>query len=157
MAIILTKKGQEILVDDCDFEELSRDRWYVDGKGYARRNSTKAEHGNGRRKGVLMHRKIMGFPVGFEIDHQNHNKLDNRKSNLRIVTTSQNQMNRPVQSNNRLGIKGIHYCNTRKKFVAQIKINKKKINLGRFTTIEAAVEARKQAEIKYHGDFAYKS
>lgn len=157
MAIIYTRKGQAILVDDCDYEELNRYRWYLNLSGYAQRNSNKAEYGNGRRKPILMHRQIMGFSVGMLIDHISGDKLDNRRSNLRLATRSQNSMNSKIYSNNKLGVKGIHFCKERNKFYACIRINNKGINLGRFNTIEEAVAARKRAEELHFGEFRYKN
>ena len=81
-----------------------------------------------------------------EVDHINHNKLDNRKSNLRICTHQQNCMN--VSDN----VKGIHYDKSRNKWMAHIKGK----NLGRFNTKEEAIEARKQAEMDYFGEYRNK-
>jgi hypothetical protein len=89
---------------------------------------------------------IMGYRPGFEIDHINHNILDNRKRNLRFVTQSQNNMNRK-------GVLG--YRNYFSLFEPRIKINKKEIYLGRFKNKNQAIRARKKAEKIYFKEYAY--
>lgn len=144
MKIIFTSKCEEILVDDSDYEELSRYKWHVSTTtGYAC-----------RFHGILMHRQIMRFPDEMLIDHISGNKLDNRRSNLRIATKSQNGMNRKVNLNNKLGVKGVDLFQG--KYRATININLKRIHLGYFNTIEEAAEARRRAEEFYFGEFAYK-
>lgn len=65
-------------------------------------------------------------------------------------------MNRVCGKNNSLGIKGIARVKDRKAFCARIQINNKSIYLGYFKQIEGAIEARKQAELKYFGEFRFK-
>lgn len=89
-----------------------------------------------------------------EVDHENHIKNGNKLSNLRQGTHSDNGGNRTVQKNNKLGIKGVSKHTQCDSYVAQIKVNGKKINLGSFRTPEKAAEAYKKAAIKYFGRFA---
>lgn len=97
---------------------------------------------------IYMHALLNKTPTGFVTDHINGNKLDNRKENLRTATSSQNGINRGKQINNTSGHKGINwYANA---WVAEIKVNQKKIHLGRFKNIDDAVAARKAAEQIYH-------
>jgi len=101
------------------------------------------------KKTILLHQLIMGNPpIGCEVDHKYHDTLDNRKYNLRFVTDSQNQMNRKS--------KGYCWNKKNKKWMAYIKINGKKIYLGYFIDKQDAIRARKEAEKKYFGEFAYK-
>lgn len=74
-----------------------------------------------------------------EIDHINRNKLDNRKSNLRICNRSINMQNRGVNKNNTSGYKGI-YINKSGKYVAHCQINKTRKSLGAYKTLEEALE-----------------
>jgi hypothetical protein len=134
--IILSKGKGIVLVDDEDYEWLSRYKWRLHSDGYAIRNHNKTT--------VRMHREIMGFPDG-EIDHINRNKLDNRKENLRTVTSSQNKMNRPKQRNNTSGINGVSWHKLNKKWQATTKIDGKKIHLGLFDDIEDARKAYENA------------
>lgn len=89
-------------------------------------------------------------------DHKNANKHDNRKENLRDATHSQNNMNRGVQSNSTSGITGVRWDKRQQKWTAKIKINKRTISLGSYVLKEDAIKARKEAEEKYFGEFAYK-
>lgn len=94
------------------------------------------------------HRKIV-------VDHINGIKHDNRKNNLRVVTRSQNNMNRSISSNNKSGCTGVFWLENRNKWWAYIGINHKNINLGYYSNYEDAVKARKNAEEKYFGEYSY--
>ena len=78
-----------------------------------------------------------------------------RKCNLRIVTRSQNGMNRGVQSNNKTGVTGVTFYEPYDKWNSQIVLNGKHINLGYFSDFEDAVKARKEAEEKYFREYSY--
>ena len=77
----------------------------------------------------------------------------NRLSNLRAATHSQNQMNKTILPNNRLGVKGVHLRRDGR-FRAKITVDGRTIYLGDFRRIEDAFLARLAAENKYHGEFA---
>ena len=83
------------------------------------------------------------------IDHINQIKTDNKICNLREVTHTENNQNRPIQKNNRTGFKGVFWSNRANKWTAQIQLNYKKIHLGYFINKEDAITARKEANIKY--------
>src|SRR3990167_10671310 len=147
------------LVDDEDFEYLNQFHWSFTGNnGYAG-----AMH---KGKRIYMHRIILNVPKGFQADHVNHNKLDHRRSNLRVVTQSQNNMNRIV-TNNKHGYKGVYFYDNKKYYkkktdletnprswVARLKINKKVIRLGTFFTKEDAAQSYNEAATKYFGKYA---
>lgn len=101
----------------------------------------------------FLHRLIMNCPDDMVVDHINHNKLDNRKENLRICTQQQNMMNRTTQSNNTSGVTGVNWDKQANKWRVQIAINREHKTLGHYEDIEDAIEARKQAEILYFGDY----
>ena len=82
--------------------------------------------------------------------HKNGNNLDNRKENLVIVSQTEKQQNNKLQSNNTSGHKGVWFCKDRNKWQAQITINNKQKNLGRYNTFEEAVAAREAAEKVYY-------
>ena len=88
-----------------------------------------------------------------EADHINGRTSDDRWINLRNCTSQQNKQNRSVRYDNALLIKGIHQLPSGR-FNALIKHNYVSINLGTFDTLGEAVNARKAAEAKYHGEFA---
>jgi hypothetical protein len=93
------------------------------------------------------------WPDG-EIDHINRNKSDNRIENLRVVTRSQNQMNIAAYSNNSAGIKGVVWHEGRQHWRAYIKIDGQLIDLGHFSDIDDAKQARLEAETELFGKFA---
>lgn len=95
-------------------------------------------------------------PSGMEIDHKNGKRLDNRWCNLRVVSRTQNNMNAKIRSTNASGITGVSYDKKRCRWSAEIKINKRKIFLGRFDTLEEAAEARRKAEIEHFGEYSLK-
>lgn len=119
-------------------------------------------------KSFLAHRLAWVYVNGYwpenQIDHINCIKTDNRIENLREATNSENHMNKPIQSNNKSGFKGVHYAVNNSKWVAYIQIPKghkdigkrttNRIHLGSFLTKDEAVKARLEAESLYHKDFA---
>ena len=94
-----------------------------------------------------MHRLVNKTPDEFYTDHINKIKTDNRKCNLRSVTSSRNQFNRKIAKNNKSGYTGVYLNKGR--WVARIKKNYKGIHLGRYKTLEEAIIARKKGEKKY--------
>jgi hypothetical protein len=142
--------GKFAKVDDEDFELVSEFHWHMDGAGYARTNVWS------ENKKPRMHRLILNdVDTELHIDHINGDKLDNRKINLRVLTCSQNAMNRGPQMNNSSGYKGVIFDRSRNKWRAEICVNKKRKYLGRYETAEEAALAYNQASIKYHGEFGF--
>jgi hypothetical protein len=143
-------RGKVTIVDDDDFERLSQWKWFYHHEGYAVRNMTIA---SGKQKIILMHREILGTPNGMDSDHINGNKLDNRRINLRICTTSQNLANQDIRSDNISGRKGVCWDEHNRKWRAYIMTNCKQKNLGRFADIEDATKAYEKAATEYFGEF----
>jgi len=94
-----------------------------------------------------------GIPAGYEIDHINGNRQDNRLKNLRLVTDHQNAMNKGMSKRNTSGITGVYWHVTRKKWMAKIRVNDKLLSLGQYSKKDEAISARKQAEETYFGKF----
>ena len=118
----------------------------VSNKGYLRTNI-------GDKK-VSLHRlafELMGvdIPEGMEIDHINHNRSDNRWSNLRLVTHSENQRNASKRKDNTSGVVGVNWNKQFKRWSARIHVDGRRINLGTFTEFSKAVDPRKNAEVLY--------
>lgn len=93
MATITARDGQEIIVDDDDLEWLSKYRWYL-AEGYPYTSHRTPEG----VKPISMHRLIMQPPKGMVVDHINRIRTDARRSNLRVVTSSENNKNKPPQA-----------------------------------------------------------
>ena len=136
-----------VLLSDCD-KDLSEMLWTVVGPGYA------FSHTNGLLHRVVLSR-MLGRPLvkGEETDHINGIKTDNRRENLRLATSSQNKINRKLQSNNTTGYRGVYLRCDGKKWVAEIKTQAKKICLGSFPTKEEAAAAYDKAAKELQGVF----
>jgi|WetSurMetagenome_2_1015567.scaffolds.fasta_scaffold284616_1 hypothetical protein len=137
------------IIDENDFEKVNQFKWHFDGR-YASRNVPKYE--NNKSKG--MHRFILNPSKGMEVDHKNLNSLDNRRSNLRIATRSQNMMNRDATRVSKTGVKGVSWNKRDKRWVANLKLLSKTIYLGSFKDIESAKIAYNNGAKKYCGKFA---
>jgi len=129
------------LFDKEELNKINMHKWCLDKDGYIMTLI------NGRR--ILLHRLILNYFGKEDIDHKNHLPNDNRKFNLRIVTRSQNLINRKSK-----GV-SIDKRNKFKKYRAYITIDKKRIELGLFKTFDEARKVRLEAENKYFGEFAY--
>ena len=107
-----------------------------------------------KRVTVHLHRVILGLSANdkIEVDHIDMDWLNNRRSNLRLATHSQNGCNK--NSNNKHGYKGIYYCPKVGAWYAKIKLNGEQISLGRHATKEAAALAYNEGARKFHGEFA---
>ena len=90
------------------------------------------------------------------IDHIDGNTLNNRKTNLRVCTVQQNGCNHKMSKKNTSGISGVYFSSKYNKWYAQITVNRKTISLGTYNTYEDAVQARKDAEDTYFGNFKRK-
>lgn len=88
------------------------------------------------------------------IDHKDGNKINNKWENLRLATKSQNGMNAKLRVDNTSGCKGVYRHKPSGKWHVRIHANNVAYSLGYFATYEEAVAARREAEIKYHGEFA---
>lgn len=149
-------QGKFAIVDDEDYKELSKHKWHTFKNsygGYAAIRNCQCLFDKKRRV-IYMHRQIMSCPQEMEIDHQDHNQLNNRKSNLRICTRAENQRNRNKQKNNTSGFKRVYRRKDCKKWRANIGFNGQQIHLGDFNSaIEAAKIYDKKAK-ELFGEFA---
>jgi len=102
-------------------------------------------------KNILLHRLL--FPDRKETDHINRDIFDNRRSNLRECTSSQNSMNKGISKSNSSGITGVSWHKATQKWRAWIMVSRKMNHLGVFKTKEEAVSARKDAEKLHYGEF----
>lgn len=146
MKKIKLTQGKYTLVDNELFDYLNQFHWSVDGCGYPQR-AIKTEKG---WRPLRMHRDILKLKPRELADHINRNKLDNRLINLRKCNATLNVINRPINKNNKSGIKGIYWDKFTNKWRVEIMSNYKKIKLGRYFLINDAISARSKAERIYH-------
>lgn len=109
-------------------------------------------------KKIAIHRLVASaFLLNVEskccIDHQDGNKLNNKLENLRYASSSENNMNRKISSRNTSNVKGVGWCKENNNWRARITINGKLIYLGSFENKTDAIEVRKNAFLKYFGEF----
>ncbi|EHT0126459.1 HNH endonuclease [Salmonella enterica] len=100
-----------------------------------------------RKKVYLVHRVIWEIhngkiPDGMEVDHIDHNKLNNNIENLRLVSKKENHKNMPLQKNNKSGFCGVCFIERCNKYRSSIKVDGKTKYLGYFIDINDAIKAR---------------
>lgn len=144
-------QGQFALVDDEDFDELNKFKWYVTFYGYAARN---IPYQSGKRGLIWMHRVILSAQDEQEVDHANRNKIDNRRTNLRFATRSQQNYNTKLRKDNTSGFKGVFWRKRTCKWGAKIFLNGNPVWLGSYNDKVAAHNAYREAATKYYGEFA---
>lgn len=151
MKEIKLSQGRVALVDDLDYEILNQIKWYAAKYKFT---SYAVCHESITRKTIQMHRLIMNTPSDMQVDHIDHNGLNNQRINLRNATKRQNSMNKNKHKESIL--KGVHCSvkNGKHYFYAQIGVNYKHINLGVFETAINAARAYDEAAKKYHGEYA---
>lgn len=151
-----TQNGEAFYFDKEDYQLIKNYCWSVDAKQYIVANSS-----NESQSHIRLHRLVMGVthedPNTVLVDHIHgkESRYDNRKTNLRIVTHSQNSMNSAIPSNNTSGVKGVCWHNSSQKWRAYIGVNKTTITLGEFDNFDDAVKVRKDAEKQYFGEYEY--
>jgi hypothetical protein len=137
----------EVLISPED-DDLAKYKWCIH-RGYAARNIRDTSANS--QVLISLHRTILERKLGRKLepheqtDHINRDKLDDRRENLRLATRSENSRNRVLQNNNTSGLRGV--TKHRKRWVAQISIDGKTVNLGTFDTKQEASEVYLQ---KYH-------
>lgn len=136
-------QGKVALVDDEDAEWLGRWKWYACRTQKAKFTATRARSGDEGRGIIYMSREILGLTVGdgLEADHENHDTLDNRRANLRVLTPAANKENQPSRGGTSRYV-GVTWDVKRSLWRAQIQARKRGINLGRYRTEDEAAMAR---------------
>lgn len=153
---IINRKGIKfkILVSTEDQDLLEKYKWYING-GYACRKVKTSEYKIHTQQ-LYLHRVVaerMGLDLSQEIDHINLNKLDNRRTNLRFCTVSQNHYNTRVKSNNSSGYKGVSWHKRSGRWQAQIRFQGQLIALGYYQEAEQAYEAYCSKARELAGDY----
>jgi len=159
MKTIPLSQGFVALIDDEDFARVSQYKWCAlvckNGRIYAKRHYW-VPGGKGKEKNIMMHRFILGLPLGRkpDVDHEDHNGLNNQKHNLRVATRQQNNANQR-KTRGTSQFKGVYWNKNAGKWQAQIKVNGVRHYLGLFTSEAKAAGAYAQAAVKYFGTFSY--
>jgi len=138
-------RGKVAIVSPEDYERLAKHSWYFGHRGYAMRSKNMPD---GRRKTVSMHREILGSRLDEEVDHKNRNRLDNQRSNLRVLGHSANLHNRGAYGSS--GVAGVSWDKRKKKWRAEIGRNGKRAWLGYHDTKAAAEREYRAASAKVY-------
>jgi hypothetical protein len=139
-------KGKVALVDEVD-ADLADLKWHCTAAGYATRKSGP--------KAFYLHRLIIDRVIGEQlhesekVDHIDRNKLNNRRSNLRVVTHAQNLANANRRRDNEHGYRGVTYNKHTDRWFARLQVNQRTIHLGHFDTPEQAAKAYDAAARQY--------
>ena len=155
MKEIKLTQGKVALIDDADFELVSKYKWHAHFDGYnwyARTNPIQ----EGKRSLLLMHRLILGLERGDKRqgEHIHHNGLDNRRKEIRICNHQQNHFNRKSNKNTTSHFKGVHWHSKIGKWIAQFKKKKSVHYLGCWELEEVAALAYDIAATREFGEFA---
>lgn len=154
MKTITSSQGDSIIVDDQDYERLSKIKWSV-RRSIRGKNSKERITIRNTKVGMSMARFIMDCPKDKIVDHINGNALDNRRQNLRICNYSQNNVNRPTRS--KTGVRGVYLdkvINGKNWYDVCITVNKKYIYLGYTSCLKEGARIYNEAANKYFGEFA---
>lgn len=133
-------------VDEEDYRRFAGFRWYMSENGYAIADTYRKKPADLPAK-LRLHRLILLPEDGMDVDHINHDRLDNQRSNLRVCTRSQN-----LGNNDCIGV-AIYKGPTSVTWRARISVDNKTVHLGSFSTSEEATRAFKEAAIRYRGEF----
>ena len=141
------QRGNKFYVSFEDYDLIKQYTWNVN-----------PQHGYviNAQNDIRMHRLIMDVEnKNTEIDHLNHNRSDNRRENLRIVTRSENCFNMGLRKDNTSGYSGVRWFKRDQLWEARITVHGVKYYLGRYKNKTDAIAARKAAEEKYFGEYSY--
>lgn len=148
--VVQLTQGKETLIDKEDIDLIQQYKWHYRKSGRTNGRNGYAES----KKGVFMHNLIINKVGNLVIDHINRNGLDNRRSNLRLVTKQQNHHNFPKKGHNKY--RGVQLKPNLKlnPWEVILKYNKKVVFNKTFATAEEGAKAYNEQAIKYYGDVA---
>ena len=138
--------GKTVIVDNNLYDYLNQWKWHLGTDGYPARMMRL----NKGFKRVFLHRVVANTPEDKYTDHKNDNKLDARESNLRVCSSSENQVNKRSLKNE---FKGVSWCKRAKKWQVYIWIDGKNKNLGSFDDKKEAAKVYNKTVLKYRPEF----
>ena len=158
MKLIKLTQGRWATVDDDDYHWLNQWNWYAhkDGRAYYAMRQQIIPAGNdtkGVAVKVRMHRLITHCPRTLQVDHIDHDGLNNRRDNLRCCTTAQNAYNALPSPNGTSRYKGVRFH--KYSWEARIQHNSNRIHIGCFSNEIEAAAAYDQKAKELFADFAY--
>lgn len=143
--LVPLSQGLVAVIDEADAEAVLRFKWSAsfDGRRRTKPSALRATYVDGVRSTVTMHRQIMGLSKGdgLEVDHLDFDRLNNRRSNLLVVTGARNKQRQPARAGSSQFV-GVTWDLQRGLWRAQIQVDGTVVNLGRFKTEREAADAR---------------
>ena len=135
------------ILDQQDYYRFNSFKWCISGNGHKFYAARFVKKGPGKTKTIYLHREIMKPPAGLLVDHRNTNTLDNRRTNLRPATHSQNTCNRLKSKRKNVSSQfvGVYLDKRTGRWISQIAYRRKKLHLGVFDTEMAAARAHDEA------------
>lgn len=147
-ALIKIKKGDNHVYAMIDKEDMERCKelgiWSLTAAGYV----------INCKNNIYLHRFILNAEKDIEVDHINHNLLDNRKKNLRLASSKEQKFNTKLRVDNKSGHRGIYWDKERSKWHVNIKNGDKRIR-KRFDDFDEAVKFVDGIFEKWHKEFLY--
>lgn len=152
MTLTLQNSRLAAIIDD-DMGHLAQFKWYLMPSGYVIRSL----YENKAKRTIRLHREVFGAQRGQELDHVNRDKLDNRRSNLRLASRQTNCANVPPSRRNGSGYKGVHrrLDMPHAPWRAAIRIDGALRHLGNYASREEAAKAYDRAASVAFGEFAW--
>ena len=156
VSIFLRRRDESVIETIIDKDNLQiaqslRGRWYAQWSDKTKSfYAVSRSPSNKTNTHSRLHRLITDAPEWLEVDHINHDTLDNTSENLRNVTRSENAQNkRDISSRNKSGFRGVYWHEGNKRWRARVTVNKKVIDLGEFTDVKQAGEAALRARVEF--------
>ncbi len=153
-------QGKFAIVDDIDYEKLSRFMWQAAKKKYKKvvygftvQRSCRCPFN--QKRTIFMHRQIMSCPRGKVVDHIDHNPLNNQRTNLRICSKGKNNLNKLPYAKGSSKYKGVSWHYPLRKWRSQIQLNNQRHSLGYFIDEIKAAKIYDIAAKKLFGEFAH--
>lgn len=153
MKEILLSKGFAAIIDDDDFERVSKFKWYTRSNGGSKFYAATGTPGDSNKK-IYLHRFILEAPSNLQVDHINGNTMDNRKENLRLCTIQENLRNKKASGQYKGAIYAGKGRDLAKPWSARISHEGKNLYLGYYATAEEAAKAYDKAAKELYGEFA---
>jgi hypothetical protein len=150
--ILVDSKGREkarTVLDKTDFEVVLRSKWTLHTAGYVIGLTSPSARGMKDEHRVYLHRWLLDAPDGMVVDHIDGDRLNNRRSNLRLLTLQESPQNQ-MSNNKTSGHRGVYFDSRTGRWRAGVQLNGKSHKSPRFDRMEDAVAWVKEMRATLH-------